>query len=199
VIAAFKHNEPQFPQAAGDKFRLDRGADDAGTFCARLFGFVDPWRRVAQLQVYVTTGCSRREGVMMRVFLSAQLEDHEDIAEAKNGILSAGHTLPHDWTVTDILTPGFDAQAEKAGEIARFDIEGVLTADVFVILTSNEKVGKGMYAELGAALARAELGLLQHVLVVGERRHESVFYYHPRATHFATVKDCVEHLRSLPA
>jgi hypothetical protein len=43
--------------------------------------------------------------------------------------------------------------------------------------------------ELGAALARAEMDLLRHVVAVGTIVHESVFYFHPRVRRVATVRE----------
>ena len=55
-----------------------------------------------------------------------------------------------------------------------------MTADAVVVLASSAEPGRGLFVELGAALARAELGGLEHVVVVGEIVHESVFHFHPR-------------------
>ncbi len=134
----------------------------------------------------------------MKVFLSTELDDKAAHATAKEGLLQGGHTLSHDWSVTEILPPDFANNAEKAKAIALINIEGVLTCDAFMILTSNEVAGHGMYAELGAALVRAEAGQLDHVLVIGERRHETVFYYHPQVRHFNTIAQGLEYINACP-
>ena len=46
-----------------------------------------------------------------------------------------------------------------------------------------------MFVELGAAFARAQRGELEHVVVIGPIRHESVFYYHPAVLRVASVDE----------
>jgi hypothetical protein len=64
-----------------------------------------------------------------------------------------------------------------------------------VLVIASELEGRGMFVELGAALARAQRGELAHVVIVGEIRHESVFYFHPVVRRVARVQDWLEHLR----
>jgi hypothetical protein len=64
----------------------------------------------------------------------------------------------------------------------------VLTADA-VLVVASEHDGRGMFVELGAALARARNGDLKHVVVVGPIRHESVFYYHPAVLRVPAVDE----------
>jgi hypothetical protein len=51
-----------------------------------------------------------------------------------------------------------------------------------------------MFVKLGAALARAERGDLEHVVVIGQIRHESVFYYHPSVQRWGTVNEWLSSL-----
>jgi hypothetical protein len=83
------------------------------------------------------------------------------VPEAQQLLVSRGHTLTQDWSQSAVIPPGFAANADMAGRVAKEDIDGVLNADAFVILTSNPKSGTGRYVELGAGL-RPELGLLDH-------------------------------------
>lgn len=70
------------------------------------------------------------------------------------------------------------------------DIDGVMDCDIYVILTDNNKCGKGMYVELGADLAQAEIRSDYQVFLVGARKHESIFYYHPKI-HYASNYDAL--------
>ena len=47
-------------------------------------------------------------------------------------------------------------------------------------MASGPEPERGLFVELGAALARAELGALAHVVGVGPITHDSVFRHHPR-------------------
>lgn len=58
-----------------------------------------------------------------------------------------------------------------------------------VLVVASEHDGRGMFVELGAALARARRGDLHHVVVVGRIRHESVFYLHPSVVRVADVEE----------
>lgn len=56
-------------------------------------------------------------------------------------------------------------------------------------MRTPEHDGRGMFVELGAALGRAARGELEHVVLVGEIRHESVFYFHSLVRRVPTVQD----------
>ncbi len=64
----------------------------------------------------------------------------------------------------------------------------MLRADAVVVVAS-ENDGRGMFVELGAALAQAWRGELEHVVVVGPINHQSVFYYHPAVRRVSTVDE----------
>ena len=93
------------------------------------------------------------------------------------------------------MEPGPDAAFDDYGsllevsaELATEDLEAVLTADAVLVVASDHD-GRGMFVELGAALARAQRGELEHVVVIGPIRHESVFYYHPAVLRVAAVDE----------
>lgn len=50
------------------------------------------------------------------------------------------------------------------------------------------------FVELGAALTRASRGELDHVVIVGEIHHESVFYFHPLVQRVPAVEDWLSQL-----
>jgi len=116
----------------------------------------------------------------MKVYVAGQLADTAAVTAAQQQILAAGHTLTHDWTQEPCFTEKYASRPEESADIARTDLEGVMAADAVVVLASSTDPGRGLFVELGAALARAELGQLGHVIVVGDIVHESVFYFHPR-------------------
>lgn len=132
----------------------------------------------------------------MRVFVSGQLADRSQVRDVYRLLRRQGHVITYDWTRKDDLAGPYSENRREAGIRAAKDIEGVLEADAYVILTSNERAGKGMYVELGAALARASTGALSSVAVIGPKNHESIFYYHPALAHFETIEEYVDHLNS---
>jgi hypothetical protein len=97
--------------------------------------------------------------------------------------------LTHDWTRDLSLTQSYASRPEDSAVIAQAALAGVLASEAVVVLASSTEPGRGLFVELGAALARAELGQLDHVVVVGEIVHESVFYFHPRVRRVAALDD----------
>jgi hypothetical protein len=75
-----------------------------------------------------------------------------------------------------------------SAKLAAQDLDAVLTADA-VLIVASEQDGRGMFVELGVALARACIGDLVHVVVVGQIHYESVFYYHPAVQRVSTVEE----------
>jgi hypothetical protein len=63
-----------------------------------------------------------------------------------------------------------------------------MNADAVIVVASDHD-GRGMFVELGAALARAREGDLAHVVVVGPVHHDSVFFYLPAVQLASTVEE----------
>lgn len=126
----------------------------------------------------------------MKVFISGQLNEKVKIREAFDKFEEVGATVTHDWTRTDDLSD-YRANAEESARRAAADIDGVLAADIYILMSDNLKCGKGMYVELGAALAISEqIGGLR-IYVVGPMNHESIFYHHPNVSHRDTLDEVI--------
>ncbi len=114
-----------------------------------------------------------------------------------HAVEAAGHEVTHDWTQTDTFLGGAEdklANKQESGIRAEKDIQGVLDCDVYVLVSGNEAVGKGMYVELGAALATHQLRKSPKVYVIGPRNHLSVFYLHPIVVHLDKIEDVIADL-----
>jgi hypothetical protein len=128
----------------------------------------------------------------MKIFISGQLNDAENIQALMAEVRRAGHQVTHDWTRTDAFLGGRDAKltnSAESGKRAENDIQGVLDSDVYVLASNNEQVGKGMYVELGAALALHQAQGKPLVYIIGKMNHLSVFYLHPAVRHAETLAD----------
>ncbi|WP_404393363.1 2-oxo acid dehydrogenase subunit E2 [Humibacillus xanthopallidus] len=125
----------------------------------------------------------------MKVYVAGELSDIAAVTQAQRTIVAAGHELTHDWSQDLELPQDYASRPDRSAAIARTDLDAVLTAEAVVVLASSAQAGRGLFVELGAALARAELGQLQHVVVVGEIRHESVFHFHPRVLRVGSVEE----------
>lgn len=125
----------------------------------------------------------------MKVYVAGLLGEAERINQAQHAIVAAGHSLTHDWTTDLSFAEDYASRPDDSATIARDDLGGVMEADAVVVLAPRDEPGRGLFVELGAALARAEIGDLDHVVGVGMIAHESVFYFHPRVTRVNTVDE----------
>ena len=96
---------------------------------------------------------------MAKIFVSGQIGDIPVVQRVQAALMAAGHEITHDWTRNEggsKMLVGQQTKFDQAAESARRatnDMNGVVESDVYVICTDNEKAGKGMYVELGGALA----------------------------------------------
>lgn len=93
----------------------------------------------------------------MRVFVSGQFKEKHRVREAFRVMEAAGHVITYDWTRTEALEKPYSSYSAEASRRAHEDINGILSADAFILMSDNRERGKGMYVELGAALALAGL------------------------------------------
>ena len=131
----------------------------------------------------------------MRIYVAGPIADTEHVQAVQSAVVAAGHELTRDWSRgPDVTFVGDYASVPTvSARLATEDIDAVLAADA-VLVVASEQDGRGMFVELGAALARAERGDLEHVVVIGQIRHESVFYYHPSVQRWGTVNEWLSSL-----
>ena len=135
----------------------------------------------------------------MKFFISGQINDIANVRAVMRSVQEAGHEITHDWTQTDTFLGGAEdklANKHESGIRAAKDIQGVLDSDMYVLVSHNKEVGKGMYVELGAALALYESSGKPSVYIIGPMNHLSVFYLHPAVIHRNTIEDVVLDLRN---
>lgn len=87
----------------------------------------------------------------MRVYLATKFENLKEFNEAKQMLEDLGHELTHDWSKEDASgKTGPELEAYLTG-CALADLQGVRDAEALLII--NHEKGKGMFVEMGAALA----------------------------------------------
>ncbi|MFA5003895.1 MAG: hypothetical protein WC498_01290 [Candidatus Saccharimonadales bacterium] len=134
----------------------------------------------------------------MKIFVSGQIADVENVRQVQQRFIDAGHTITHDWTRNEADDRMLSDDADKLKDMvetsrrARLDIQGVVDCDVYVICTDNEISGKGMYVELGAALALCTTNGSPRIYLIGKMNHMSVFYFHPLVTRVGNVEEAIE-------
>lgn len=131
----------------------------------------------------------------MKIYVAGSLADVESVQAVQFAVVAAGHELTLDWSRGQDITFGADYASRPAvsATLAADDLDAVLAADA-VLVVASEHDGRGMFVELGAALARACRGELDHVVVIGEIRHESVFFHHPALKRVLTVDEWLAEL-----
>lgn len=134
------------------------------------------------------------------IFVSGQIGDVENVRAVQQQFIDAGHHITHDWTrneTGDKMLAGREAKFANPEESARrasLDLDGVIDSDVYILCSDNEKVGKGMYVELGAALALHDKFGSPKVYIVGEMNHASIFYFHPSVILGRTVDQIIDEI-----
>lgn len=133
---------------------------------------------------------------VVRIYVAGPLADIENVQSVQSAVVAAGHELTLDWSrgPDAPLTDNYGTLPSASAAIAVADLDAVLVADALLVVAS-EHDGRGMFVELGAALARACRGDPVHIVVIGSVQHESVFYYHPAIQRTTTVN---EWLATLP-
>ena len=104
---------------------------------------------------------------MSHIYVATKWENREYARQVMDALKERGHYIAYDWTQQEQESP---AQADA-------DICGVLRANWLLILASEPAAYKGVYVELGAALAH---GI--PVLLVGDGLDACLFSKHPLVT-----------------
>ncbi len=83
----------------------------------------------------------------MKFYIASGLENWENVRKLKGVLCDAGHEHTYDWTVHgSVQREG----VERIGNVAAFEVEGVIAADVVIVLLPG---GRGTHTELGIAIA----------------------------------------------
>ena len=130
----------------------------------------------------------------MKIYVAGPVADVATVQEIQHAIVAAGHELTLDWSAGASFAENYASRPESSAQLAREMLDAVLAADAVLVVASQHD-GRGMFVELGAALARATGGDLEHVVLVGEIRHESVFYLHPLVQRVPTIEHWLAELR----
>jgi hypothetical protein len=124
----------------------------------------------------------------MKIYVSGPVSDTATVMRVQNAVVAAGHELTLDWSADVSFAEGYASQAELSSQMAQAELAAVLAADAVLVVASKHD-GRGMFVELGAALTRASRGELDHVVLLGEIHHESVFYFHSLVQRVPGVED----------
>jgi hypothetical protein len=132
---------------------------------------------------------------MVKIYVAGKWANKPDIQSKMAQFESLGHKITHNWTLSETtMSPG----AERLRRDACNDIQGVVDADVLVVVMDDEKyVYRGTFCEIGCALGTNTL-----VIVYCPNPNETLaarvcFYHHKDIVHYDDWKDVVQHVCSL--
>lgn len=134
----------------------------------------------------------------MKIFVSGQINEAENVRAVFKLLEENGHTITHDWTATDTFIDSKEkklANIEESGRRAAADISGVVNSDIYILMSDNENVGKGMYVELGGALVLREKTGAPKIYVVGPMNHMTIFYLHPYVKRFDSIQEVIDDIQ----
>src|SRR5258706_4019762 len=87
----------------------------------------------------------------MRIYVASKFENAVEVREAFRRLRTLGHEITHDWTDEKAGDLKGVALEEFLSECALKDMYGVKTADAILVI--NYVGGKGMFVEMGMAVA----------------------------------------------
>ncbi len=128
----------------------------------------------------------------MKYYIATKLENHAEHNRLRDMLATLGHECTYDWSVHG---PVYGSGLERVREVAQLEIEGVMAADVLIMLWPG---GRGTHVELGAAIAGG-----QPIVIASDVDGHHVastetcaFYHHPLVTRVRTLEDAFEVLTS---
>lgn len=124
----------------------------------------------------------------MKFYIAAYFHQKPLVQSIFSELERLGHEIAVDWTQhAGVPLAERDSKPDVVAEYAVADLQGVISSDVFVLL-SEPVDGRAKYAELGAAIASNVMNGKPRIFVVGEETNQSIFYYHPSVERTKSVE-----------
>lgn len=141
----------------------------------------------------------------LKVYVAGRISRQEEIRAIHEQLREAGLQITHDWTWTAAITNDQEAgefrKREYVGMSPKYhteaddDLNAVLEADIFIILTDEH--GSGIYVEMGAALAAQKIrNTPQLIYAIGPHFDRMLFYQHQAVQRAQSVEEIITDLRS---
>lgn len=126
----------------------------------------------------------------MKIYVASKFEEGPFVKKVMESLESAGHTITHDWTGESSAGKEGDELKQYLLKCATWDLEGVMSCDLLLLL--NHPHGKGMFTEMGIALA-----LRKPVIIVKPEVANNIFFHLPECRSVATVGDAIELIQKM--
>jgi hypothetical protein len=131
----------------------------------------------------------------MKFYLAARFDRKSELLKLEGILKRQGHRAVVDWMHDDPIHRPYDKTSGLATERAQRDLQGVAGSDVFVLFTEKFGKNKGMYVELGAAIAAYLEKGTPKVYVVGEYVNHGVFFFHPAVNRKSTFQEILDEVK----
>lgn len=128
----------------------------------------------------------------MKFYIAARFTEKEHVREIYRFLKDKGHEITADWTLHKTIKP-YDENSAIAKDYAVEDMNGVIDADVFVLVTS-ENTGSGSAGELGAAILSKIKSGKPKIFVIGEHMGNNFFYFHPTVIRRKSIEEVLSDL-----
>jgi hypothetical protein len=126
----------------------------------------------------------------LKIYVATKFEQAAYAKKVMEALESAGHSITHDWT-------GEVSEGKEEDELKQFllkcasaDFEGVRNCDLLLLL--NHQHGKGMFTELGMALA-----FNKKVIVIDGWKANNIFFSLPNCTMVKTVGEAIDLIQTI--
>lgn len=129
----------------------------------------------------------------MNIYIATQYENKKQAQMMMRRVRGAGHTITYDWTREPQQVgsaPNGNQDTRYWQRCAQNDTQGVLTADLLVVLSVAEG-GRGMYTELGLGIAKDI-----PTIVVGPH-FNNLFYFMPNCVRVSNTDEAMALIKDL--
>jgi len=122
----------------------------------------------------------------MKFYVTGRSSNLVEVERVITSIQARGHEVTFNWPLLPIVKP-YEKNPDMAGDFALSAIQGVIDADIYILLAHHD--GTGVFTELGAALALAQLHGKPQIYAVAREIPPAMFHYHPEINWFSSVDE----------
>lgn len=121
----------------------------------------------------------------MNIYVATKFEDGHFAKKVMAQLREQGHTITHDWTNENSEGLEGEELAAYLLKCANADLKGVQDCDLLLLL--NHPHGKGMFTELGFAIA-----LKKQILVVRPKVAHNIFFHMEKTARVETIEEALK-------
>lgn len=129
----------------------------------------------------------------MKIYIASRFTEKIKVRKLFRILENKGHSITYNWTHHKNTQP-FIKNSTLAANYSQNDINGVLDSGVLIVLTDEIEDSKGLYSELGAALASARISGKPKIYVIGKNRDSAMFFFHPFVNRRKNIDEVLKEL-----